>query len=172
MEAMDFYYTNQQAILTAVGALSGIIAHNAVYIRGEWHVQAPQITIQLFALYAGCPVLAQTLKDTAIAGFLQGIIFWSYGYLPGLIASILLYRIFFHPLTRAGFKGPWYARCTKIWHMWAAKGSKNHLVLNDIHKKYGSFVRTGKNPPEKDLLRLCGEEKTEQGSWLVKLTST
>ncbi|KAK4063919.1 hypothetical protein Trihar35433_8627 [Trichoderma harzianum] len=50
MEAMDFYYANQQAILTAVGALSGIIAHNAVYIRGEWHVQAPQITIQLFAL--------------------------------------------------------------------------------------------------------------------------
>ncbi|KAJ4859774.1 cytochrome p450 domain-containing protein [Trichoderma breve] len=114
---MDFYYANQQAILTAVGALSGIIAHNAVYIRGEWHVQAPQITIQLFALYVGCPVLAQTLKDTAIARFLQGVIFWSYGYLPGLIASILLYRVFFHPLTRTGFRGPWY--------------------------KYGSFVRTG-----------------------------
>ncbi|KAL6831928.1 cytochrome P450 [Trichoderma camerunense] len=143
MEAMDFYYANQQAILMAVGALSGIIAHNAVYIRGEWHVQAPQITIQLFALYAGCPVLAQTLKDTTVAGFLQGVIFWSYGYLPGLIASILLYRVFFHPLTRAGFRGPWYARCTKIWHMWAARGSKNHHVLNDIHKKYGSFVRTG-----------------------------
>ncbi|EHK18385.1 uncharacterized protein TRIVIDRAFT_47618 [Trichoderma virens Gv29-8] len=140
---MDFYYANQQAILTAVGALSGIIAHITVYIRGEWHVQAPQITLQLFALYVGVPVLVRILKDTVVAQILQGVVFWSYGYILGLIASILLYRIVLHPLTRASFQGPWYARFTKIWHVWAARGSMNHRVLDDLHKKYGNFVRTG-----------------------------
>ncbi|KAL7944152.1 cytochrome P450 [Trichoderma barbatum] len=143
MDAMEFYHTHEQAILTAVGVSSGVLVHNTVYVWGEWHVQAPQITLQLFALYVGCPILANLLKGTVAAGILRGITSWSYGFLPGLIASILLYRTVFHPLTRAGFRGPWYARFTKIWHVWACRGSRNHHVLNDMHKKYGTFVRTG-----------------------------
>ncbi|KAL7930099.1 cytochrome P450 [Trichoderma chlorosporum] len=140
---MEVYYANKKAILAAVGVLSGIVAHKTIYIWGEWHVQAPQITVQLFALYIGCPVLAHALRGTVVAGILQGIIIWSYGFLYGLITSILLYRIFFHPLHRAGFRGPWYARFTKIWHVWACRTSRNHLVLDGMYKTYGDFVRTG-----------------------------
>ncbi|KAL6861927.1 cytochrome P450 [Trichoderma novae-zelandiae] len=141
--AMEFYNAHEQAVLAAAGVLSGVIVHNAVFIWGERHVQAPQIFIQLFVLYIGLPVLAHASQGTLVARILRIAISWSYGYLVGLVASIVLYRTLFHPLTRAGFTGPWYARVTKIWHVWAARGSKNHHVLNEFHRKYGTFVRTG-----------------------------
>ncbi|KAK2745695.1 hypothetical protein FQN57_003592 [Myotisia sp. PD_48] len=51
--------------------------------------------------------------------------------------------LFFHRLTIAGFRGPKIASVTKIWHMWKCRSSKNHLVLDELHQKYGDFVRTG-----------------------------
>ncbi|CAN8097825.1 unnamed protein product [Discula destructiva] len=65
------------------------------------------------------------------------------GYLTGLTFSVVVYRVFLHPLTQAGFPGPWYAPISKIWNVWAARHRKNHLVLHALNQKYGDFVRTG-----------------------------
>ncbi|KAM0254291.1 hypothetical protein ACHAQJ_006931 [Trichoderma viride] len=143
MEAINFYRAHDEALLTAAGFISGIIIHNTAFIWNEWHIQAPQIFLQFFALYVACPILANILQDTLVGRILCGTVSWSYGYLPGLVASILVYRIALHPLTRAGFPGPWYAKVTKIWHVWACRTSKNHHVLDNLYKTYGTFVRTG-----------------------------
>lgn len=143
MDAINFCRAHAEALLTAPGFLSGIVIHNAVFISGEWHIQAPQIFLQLVALFIACPVLASILQDTLVGGIFSAIVSWSHGYLAGLVTSILVYRVLLHPLTKAGFPGPWYARCTKLWHVWASRTSMNHHVLNDLYKKYGAFVRTG-----------------------------
>ncbi len=52
----------------------------------------------------------------------------SYGYFLGLFLSIAIYQTVFHRLTEVGFPGPWYARITKIWHVWAFRDSRNHAV--------------------------------------------
>lgn len=72
------------------------------------------------------------------------LLLMSSGYLPGLLFSIIIYRFFFHQLTQTAFPGPWYARITKLWHVWAYRDSRNHVVLDGLQKKYGDFVRTGK----------------------------
>lgn len=143
MDALD-YHRHQQALLCGIGVLSGILVHNGLFIRGEWHVQAPQIVILHSALYIFCPIFAMAVRSSALGEVLRAVMYWSYGYLLGLASSILLYRALLHPLVKAGFPGPWYARVTKLWHVWACRHSKNHLVLDALHAKYGDFVRTGR----------------------------
>ncbi|KAL9593682.1 MAG: hypothetical protein Q9219_007437 [cf. Caloplaca sp. 3 TL-2023] len=64
-------------------------------------------------------------------------------YLTTLLTSIVVYRVYFHRLSREGFAGPPLARITEIWHAWACRDSKNFLVLDDVAREYGDFVRTG-----------------------------
>lgn len=62
-------------------------------------------------------------------------------YNAALFSSILLYRRFFHRLR--DFPGPTWAGLTKFWHVFHCLDSQNHLLLEDLHHKYGQFVRTG-----------------------------
>ncbi|KAK2053246.1 cytochrome P450 [Colletotrichum caudatum] len=133
----------QDVLVYGLGLLCGIAVHRGIFIHGEWHVQAPQILLGhlwLFSCFAG---LSRYYNGTAIGELSRSLLILSAGYLPGLFANITLYRIFFHQLSTAGFKGPWYARITKLWHIWACRNCKNHLVLEKLHEQYGDFVRTG-----------------------------
>ena len=47
----------------------------------------------------------------------------------------------FHPLHH--FPGPALAKVSKLWNVAHCLGSKNHLLLDGLHKEYGDFVRTG-----------------------------
>ncbi|KAM0521116.1 hypothetical protein ACHAPE_002589 [Trichoderma viride] len=143
MEALELCRAHREALLIAVGILSGVVIHVTIFIKSEWHLQAPHIFLQFCALYIASPILASTLRATLAGDIFHGITTWAYGYLAGLVTSILVYRTILHPLTTAGYPGPWYAKVSKIWHVWAARNSKNHLVLDELHKKYGAFVRTG-----------------------------
>ncbi|KAI1318351.1 cytochrome P450 [Xylariaceae sp. FL0255] len=118
-------------IAWALGTLAGVLSHTCLFIHGEWHVQAPQLLI------AHGTILALVVFVNVHDGL--PILFGSY--VLALLASITIYRAFFHRL--AGFDGPWYARVSKLWHPWAARNCQNHLVLDALHKKYGDFVRTG-----------------------------
>ena len=63
------------------------------------------------------------------------------GYLFALFASIAARRLFFHRLQ--SFPGPILAKVSKLWHLYHCLDSRNHLVLDDLHNRYGDFVRTG-----------------------------
>ncbi|KAL9105897.1 MAG: hypothetical protein Q9227_009008 [Pyrenula ochraceoflavens] len=62
-------------------------------------------------------------------------------YFVGLFVSITLYRLFFHRLRN--FPGPKLAAVSKLYHVWQCLDSRNHQVLEDWHRQYGAFVRTG-----------------------------
>ena len=138
-------YLSNELLLALGGILGGFIVHHGLFIRGEWHVQAPQIAVFHLGLYLVFPFLAHLYRSTTLGVVCRAVVLFSYGYLPGLLASILIYRAFFHRLVKAGFQGPWYAGLTKLWHVWACRKSKNHLVLDELHRRYGDFVRTGMN---------------------------
>ncbi|KAL4922111.1 cytochrome P450 [Aspergillus aurantiobrunneus] len=65
---------------------------------------------------------------------------WSFNF--GLAVSIVLYRTFFHRLRP--FPGPWMAKVTRLFTvMQATERTQYHLDLEQMHRTYGDFVRTG-----------------------------
>lgn len=126
-----------------VGAFLGLVAHHCFFIRGEWHVQAPAIPWFHLSLF-GTLILGNIVYAASGVGYIfKPALFTSTCYLYTLFASIVLYRTLFHRLTKAGFKGPWYMRISKLWHVWQCRTSENHLLLENLNKEYGDFIRTG-----------------------------
>ncbi|KAI1436364.1 cytochrome P450 [Xylaria sp. CBS 124048] len=133
----------QQGVALTLGFLSGYLAHRGVFIHGEWHVQAPALLLNHALVFYGIFLLRVFTRGTSAEGLSEAFSLMAYGYLPALFTSILVYRVFFHRLTKAGFPGPALARTSKLWHVWQCRTSMNHKVLYGLREKYGDFVRTG-----------------------------
>lgn len=116
-----------------IAILAGIVAHRLVFIRGEWHLTGPYVAISHLLAFFSASLLSGEIRNVLLLSTL---------YLSGLFGSIAVYRVFFHKLRR--FPGPTAAAITKLWHVWKCRDSKNHTVLDEVHKQYGQFVRTGK----------------------------
>lgn len=128
-----------------VGVSSGIAIHVGLFIKGEWHFRAPDILrsyLGVLGCFAASRLLLQDFgwAEVIATKLLQASLF----HIIGLISSILVYRGLFHRLNKANFPGPWWARYTKICHIWEARKSRNHLYLHRLFEQYGDVVRTGK----------------------------
>jgi tryprostatin B 6-hydroxylase len=125
------------------GTLVGIAVHRTIFIRGEWHLQAPDIFLGHVWLIV-CLLLARYYYQASeVEHLFQALVLMSLGYIPGVLGSIAAYRLFFHPLSKLGYPGPLMYRISKLWHVWNVRNSNNHLVMAELHRKYGDFVRTG-----------------------------
>ncbi|KAI7776264.1 Cytochrome P450 [Diaporthe eres] len=123
--------------------LLGILVHLGLFIRGEWHLQAPIIVVNHFLAILVLFFFKHQQESSGIKQCLPVVGIDTAAYLSGLLGSISIYRLFFHRLR--AFPGPRLAALTKLWHVWKCRGSQGHHVLEDWHKKYGSIVRTGPN---------------------------
>lgn len=122
------------------GTLAGLVAHHGIFIRGEWHMSAAKI-VQFHAI-AGAFILY--LSASTSGSFTQACseLNWlALYYFLSLFSSITIYRKFFHSLSR--FPGPPLAAVTKLWQCFHARDSRNHLLMQKLHEKYGRLVRTG-----------------------------
>ncbi|KAI1389100.1 cytochrome P450 [Hypoxylon trugodes] len=125
------------------GILTGIIAHLALFIHGEWHIRAPELLIFHTLLFTSA-LAGKTLgSSTEYRLLLEGLLYAFSCYVSALLVSIVVYRLWFHRLTRDGFPGPWYLRLSKLCHVWEVRTSRNYLLLEGLRQKYGDFVRTG-----------------------------
>jgi hypothetical protein len=121
-------------------AAVGVTAHHGLFIRGEWHLRVPRLVFSHVALaFAVWSLVRDEYMDSAKHLRLCGLMFTSY--LVSLFSSISIYRLYFHRLQ--AFPGPKLAAVTKFWHVFQARNSTNHLVLQNLHRRYGTFVRTG-----------------------------
>lgn len=127
--------------LGVVAIIAGLLAHQLVFIHGEWHIKGPRVVV-LHLLFS-CLLSAKHLSDrgSAQASLVQTT-YLATCYLSSLFTSIAVYRLMFHRLKH--FPGPKLAALTKLWHVWKCRDSRGHLVLQAWHEKYGEFVRTGK----------------------------
>ena len=120
----------------------GVASHLAFFIRREHHLQAGTL-LRLYLLAAGITWLANMQLNEvtpwqAVVSSTNMVL----SYCLGLFASMVIYRLCFHRLH--SFPGPIGARLSKLWHVWQVLDAKQYLILDDLHKKYGDFVRTGK----------------------------
>ncbi|CAG8953351.1 hypothetical protein HYFRA_00003562 [Hymenoscyphus fraxineus] len=116
------------------GSVVGLAVHLGIFIRGEWHMQAPKLLFSHLILslvtfgfnfrLSGFSSIACSNACTILGG-----------YVCGLFSSILLYRLSpFHRLSK--FPGPRLARVSKLWHVWQCRDSRNHLVIERLHEEY------------------------------------
>lgn len=127
-----------------IAVLAGLLAHNAIFIRGEWHLRIPQIAVTHAFLWFCASVLVYSSDgdDVSLGLAVSKASFLSTLYLAGLFGSMIVYRLFFHRL--AGFKGPRLAAVSKFWHVYKVRSSTNHVLMTRLYKKYGSIIRTGR----------------------------
>lgn len=89
--------------------------------------------------------MVQCLDNSSLvmAAVTTGILVITYG--SFLFASVIIYRILFHRFRL--FTGPVIARVSKFWHVSKLLSKPNFIVLDELHQKYGDFVRPGKSHP-------------------------
>ena len=121
--------TMEPLVAALIGSLFGLFLHHAVFINGEWHVQAPDILICHFTSFVALFIIVDVARYMVT------------GYILSISTSMVLYRIYFHRLSH--FPGPCYARISKIWHAWHSRHRQNYRLLMKLHHQYGDFVRTG-----------------------------
>ncbi|KAF2138249.1 uncharacterized protein K452DRAFT_256367 [Aplosporella prunicola CBS 121167] len=128
--------------LTVAACLSGVLLHHCVFIRIELENYPCSIAgvflivhLLLFVLLYSSPVYMDA--DLYTASSLTSSV------CLGLYASIMVYRAFYHALSR--FPGPYSAKLTKFWSVGKAYSSnfRWHQVCKELHNKYGDYVRVG-----------------------------
>jgi len=125
-----------------IACVAGITAHYGLFIREEWHMQAP-VVLALHVLLGLLTALFEVRKiGLSTAPFINALLLIT-GYVIGLFLSIAAYRLSpYHRLYR--FPGPRLAAVSKFWHVWQCRDSRNHELMDRLHKEYeGDFVRIG-----------------------------
>ncbi|CAH0031673.1 unnamed protein product [Clonostachys rhizophaga] len=127
-----------------VSVFAGLLAHNAIFIRGEWHMHILQILVgvclvNIIALYS----LYRVVHVPSFGEALGAVFCMDMACLMALFGSMTVYRLFFHKLS--GFPGPKLAAATKLWHVWKIRKSTNYLLLQELNGEYGDIIRTGPN---------------------------
>ena len=122
--------------------IAGLLSHRLLFVSGEWHLRATGLLRFYLLSYATITLYEVYMRHLgwrlgfASSSMICGV------YALCLWGSMIVYRLFFHPLR--DFPGPVLARVSKLWHVAHCYDSKNHLLMERLFKKYGSFVRTGR----------------------------
>ncbi|KAL3485692.1 cytochrome P450 [Aspergillus germanicus] len=121
-------------------ALSGVFSHVAYFNKGEHHLYAPLYVKLFFTTLVGATAALSYIHEVAWTTALSTASKLIGSYLSGVYGSLLVYRLFLHPLNE--FPGSFNAR---ISYLWLALQIRNnlHVKLVELHQKYGSFVRIG-----------------------------
>ena len=125
-----------------LAVLAGFISHIAFFIHGEHHLQAPNIFRTYIAMTVSLFLLERISVSTNFREAAIAVTLVLASYSTALFTSVTIYRTIFHKLN--SFQGPFLAKVTKFWNVAKAMHSTNYRLMDDLHRQYGDFVRTGK----------------------------
>lgn len=123
-----------------VAALCGVFSHLLHYMNSNHEPQSAAIAISHFLLLPAISMAVATSRGLTVASLLGSIELWISFHL-GLVVSMILYRVLFHPLRR--IPGPCWAKITKIPIMVVARRGKLHELHTEWAEEYGPIVRIG-----------------------------
>ncbi len=125
----------------ALAAAAGVFTHLCYFIRGEHHLYGTRY-IQIFAAsFITAIVLDMRVTERSLGSASGNATLLSICYLVGLFTSLLIYRVFFHPLSR--FPGPFGNKLGNLWFSAQLSNADAYKKVLALHERYGSFVRVG-----------------------------
>ena len=128
-------------VLQALAALTGVATRLGYFNRGEHHMYAVQY-VQAFlgVIFTAVGVLVGAAgKGVQEALFIIGPPIGLY--LAGLYGSLIVYRLFFHPLRH--IPGPTSTKISNLCFSARLGRGDGHNKMLDMHRRYGAFVRLG-----------------------------
>ena len=130
--------------ILALAGLSGTAAHATLYRHGEWDLQTHRLIISYILILAGAIILqnSNVLDGLGVLAPPHWALKVVGCHILGIYTSILLYRAFFHRLSR--FPGPFLARLSNFYvTSLSVRKMQLHREVEKLHKLYGDYVRLG-----------------------------
>ncbi|KAG5790880.1 hypothetical protein H9Q69_010075 [Fusarium xylarioides] len=119
---------------------TGVLSYAAYFFHGEHHMYALGYIQAHTILFVSSVFILYRLGSTLVEALLQTLVYDGF-FLAGLFGSLLVYRAFFNPLNV--FPGPFVARIATFWISFRIKRLRIYKTLEELHGKYGHFVRIG-----------------------------
>lgn len=128
-------------IINIVLLAAGVISHVGFFNNGEHHMHGLQY-LQLCLSVIIISALALIGSTHVASGQAIGAVTHYLGfYLAGLYSSLVIYRLFFHPLKH--FAGPFSVKISNLCFSARLINLNAHKKVLALHEKYGDFVRIG-----------------------------
>jgi hypothetical protein len=132
-----------------ISFVAGGALHVLFFRHGEWDLwAAPLVGVLVVvqaSLFAYLTVFHQPQTVTAMTAF-KSVSVLGTCLVSGIIASMLVYRMFFHRLNK--FPGPTLARLSNFYPTYlSAKNLHLYEETEKLHHEYGDFVRLGTKIP-------------------------
>ncbi|KAM0287617.1 hypothetical protein ACHAO9_007647 [Fusarium lateritium] len=122
--------------------LVGVVTHIFVFRKGEWDLWASAF-LRAWAFYEfATPCLLVQYGDLSTWKAFSITNKSLLAFAIGLTSSMLIYRVFFHRLTR--YPGPFRARLSNLYATKLANKEEHmYLEVQKLHRQYGDIVRIG-----------------------------
>lgn len=127
----------------AAAVTVGSISHLVYFRSGEHHLYGMRyVFFGMGIILASAFAQSYCLHLTIGAALAQTSLVVG-SYLIGLYSSLVIYRVFFHPLR--SFGGPYGCRISSAWFATYLAKSDAFRQLESLHHRYGDFLRIGSN---------------------------
>ena len=129
----------------AVAGILGVASHVFYFIRGEHHLQAYRLLVLSVTAPAVLFAFLILRFNVSIVSAATIVMTTWWAYMASLWSSMVVYRLYFHRLK--DFDGPTMWKISKVFgHVMSVSKLDNFRVLDELHRQYGDYVRTGKTP--------------------------
>ncbi|CAJ2501230.1 Uu.00g040830.m01.CDS01 [Anthostomella pinea] len=127
--------------IAALGA--GVLSHLAFFRVGEHHLHGMQYALTTIAACIVSIYVPHYFFHTSISTSASSTLALASCYFTGLYASLIIFRIFFHPLKN--FPGPLGCKISSAWFATYLLKLDAFRQLQKLHQKNGPFLRIGSN---------------------------
>ncbi|KAL9616946.1 MAG: hypothetical protein Q9160_008216 [Pyrenula sp. 1 TL-2023] len=126
----------------AAAVVAGIASHSAFFRFGEHHLYGMRYVLITIAIFTGSLYAQSYVPQNFAISTISIPLLWAC-YFTGLYTSLVLSRIFFHPLRN--FPGPLGCKVSSAWFATYLRRLDAFRQLDLLHRRYGDFLRIGSN---------------------------
>ncbi|KAI0965089.1 cytochrome P450 [Xylaria arbuscula] len=128
---------------TFIALTAGVTSHLAFFRIGEHHLHSIRYPLGAILAFSACTAIHYQFFDLSIHAAVVRTLAIATSYFGGLYSSLVIYRLFFHPLS--GFSGPFGCKISSAWFATYLTRFDAFRQLEKLHQKHGNFLRIGSN---------------------------
>ncbi|TGJ84039.1 hypothetical protein E0Z10_g4725 [Xylaria hypoxylon] len=132
-----------EAIISLAAFVAGITSHLAFFRIGEHHLYSTRYVLAAILAFAISTTVQSRFFQFSSHGAALGTLGIATSYFGGLYSSLIIFRLFFHPLNK--FSGPLGCKISSAWFTTYLSRRDAFRQLLKLHQKHGNFLRIGSN---------------------------